>query len=181
MPGAMRGAFLQVALRSHHGLFQGMAAARARDRIRRLQLRPFSSSSAQIQELTALARQQHSSFPEWLRTELKTDHAGEFGAVEIYRGALWGARLRASLGFTGAATQRMMSFSEHHMKTEQEHLDVMRALVPEPARTRLLGLWTCAARSLGFFPAVLGARSLYWTVRCPMHVYLTLTYRRLSV
>merc|ERR1712216_578034 len=53
---------------------------------------------------------------------------------------------------------------EHHMKTEQEHLDVMRALVPEPARTRLLGLWTCAARSLGFLPAVLGARSLYWTV-----------------
>ena len=61
MPGATRGAFLQVALRSHHGLFQGMAAAHARDRIRRLQLRPFSSSSAQIQELTALARQQHAS------------------------------------------------------------------------------------------------------------------------
>ena len=42
----------------------------------------------EIQSLTTAAKRQSHLFPAWLQTELKTDHAGEYGAVEIYRGAL---------------------------------------------------------------------------------------------
>ena len=58
----------------------------------------------------------------------------------------------------------MKAFCEHHMQTEQAHLDVMLELVPPPNRTKLQPLWLLAARGLGFFPALLGARALYWTV-----------------
>ncbi len=33
-------------------------------------------------------------FPEWLKKELRTDHAGEYAAVVIYEGALVGLKLR---------------------------------------------------------------------------------------
>ena len=118
----------------------------------------------EIQSLTTAAKRQSHLFPAWLQTELKTDHAGEYGAVEIYRGALLGARLREGLGFTGEDTQRMISFCEHHMSTEQMHLNVMLQLVPEAARTKLQGVWWLSARVLGLVPALAGPRALYWTV-----------------
>jgi demethoxyubiquinone hydroxylase (CLK1/Coq7/Cat5 family) len=118
----------------------------------------------EIQALTTAAKRQSHLFPAWLQTELKTDHAGEYGAVEIYRGALLGARLREGLGFTGEDTQRMISFCEHHMSTEQMHLNVMLQLVPEAARTKLQGVWWLSARVLGLVPALAGPRALYWTV-----------------
>ena len=75
-----------------------------------------------------------------------------------------GAALRERGPSTTVETQRMKAFCEHHMQTEQAHLDVMLELVPPPNRTKLQPLWLLAARGLGFFPALLGARALYWTV-----------------
>eukprot|EP00802_Teleaulax_amphioxeia_P023537 Tamp_24131.p1 GENE.Tamp_24131~~Tamp_24131.p1 ORF type:complete len:267 (-),score=37.30 Tamp_24131:203-1003(-) len=117
-----------------------------------------------IKTLTAAAKRQSHLFPAWLQTELKTDHAGEYGAVEIYRGALLGARLRETFGWTGADTNRMISFCQHHMSAEQMHLEVMLQLVPPAARTKLQTIWWWSARGLGFFPALAGPRALYWTV-----------------
>jgi len=117
-----------------------------------------------IVAMTTAAKETVNNFPNWLQMELKTDHAGEFGAVEIYRGALLGARVRLYAGIGTDATKRMISFCEHHITTEQAHFQAMEALVPQHQRTKLLLLWRWAARGLGFFPALFGARSLYWTV-----------------
>lgn len=97
-----------------------------------------------ISALLASAKLTSPSFPAWLRTELRTDHAGEFGAVEIYRGALLGAELRERSVSAGEETQRMKAFCLHHMRTEQAHLDVMLELVPETNRTKLQGVWFLA-------------------------------------
>jgi ubiquinone biosynthesis monooxygenase Coq7 len=36
-------------------------------------------------------------FPTWLQEEMRSNHAGETGAVEIYNGALWALRVRSKL------------------------------------------------------------------------------------
>ena len=122
------------------------------------------SEIERIVAMTTAAKETANNFPSWLQMELKTDHAGEFGAVEIYRGALLGARVRLYAGIGTHATNRMISFCEHHITTEQAHFQAMEALVPQHQRTKLLFVWRWAARGLGFFPAFFGARSLYWTV-----------------
>jgi ubiquinone biosynthesis monooxygenase Coq7 len=122
------------------------------------------SEIERIVAMTTAAKETVNNFPSWLQVELKTDHAGEFGAVEIYRGALLGARVRLYAGIGTDATKRMITFCDHHITTEQAHFQAMEALVPQHQRTKLLLLWRWAARGLGFFPALFGARSLYWTV-----------------
>lgn len=72
--------------------------------------------------------------------------------------------LRERSLFKGEETQRMKAFCRHHMQTEQAHLDVMLELVPESNRTKLQPVWFVAARGLGFLPALLGPRALYWTI-----------------
>ena len=47
--------------------------------------------SSKVEALLATAKRSSHAFPPWLQAELRTNHAGEFGAVEIYRGALFGA------------------------------------------------------------------------------------------
>jgi len=174
----------QGALRALPSAVRGLAVVAA--------LQPKDSAKGRtIAALLASAKLTTHSFPAWLRTELRTDHAGEFGAVEIYRGALLGAELRERGVSAGEETQRMKAFCLHHMQTEQAHLDVMLELVPETNRTKLQGVWflagacrdlrasslsgvvacrkepdhsNVAARTLGFFPALLGPRALYWTI-----------------
>lgn len=47
--------------------------------------------SSHIEALLAAAKLSSHAIPSWLEAELRTNHAGEYGAVEIYRGALYGA------------------------------------------------------------------------------------------
>eukprot|EP00287_Rhodomonas_sp_CCMP768_P014626 CAMPEP_0196756760 /NCGR_PEP_ID=MMETSP1091-20130531/102113_1 /TAXON_ID=302021 /ORGANISM="Rhodomonas sp., Strain CCMP768" /LENGTH=199 /DNA_ID=CAMNT_0042105431 /DNA_START=115 /DNA_END=714 /DNA_ORIENTATION=+ len=113
--------------------------------------------------MTTSAARFVSVFPALIRLDLRTDHAGEFGAVQIYQGALAAARIRQALGLN-IEGGRMAEFAQHHMETEQQHLDVMLQLVPPSDRTRLLPLWRGMALALGFFPSLLGPRQLYWTI-----------------
>lgn len=119
-----------------------------------------------LEAMTSAAVALTGEFPAWLRTEMRTNHAGEFGAVEIYTGALYAAAARSRMNLETDGG-RMRLFAEHHMATEQAHLDIMLKLVPASNRTRLLPIWRAAALSLGFFPALAGPRCLYWTVRRP--------------
>jgi ubiquinone biosynthesis monooxygenase Coq7 len=116
-----------------------------------------------LETLSSAARKLASEFPAWLRTEMRTNHAGEYGAVLIYGGALRAAALRQEMGLE-TDNGRMREFAERHRAHEQAHLDIMMTLVPESNRSRLLPVWSVAAQSLGFFPALVGPRCLYWTV-----------------
>lgn len=88
-----------------------------------------------------------------LARELRTDHAGEAGAVMIYRGVLAVSRDPA-----------LRAFAEQHLATERQHLAWIEALVAPPARSRLLPLWHLAGWLTGALPALAGPRAVYATI-----------------
>ena len=93
------------------------------------------------------------AWPAALKRELRTDHAGEAGAVMIYRGVLAVAR---------DATLR--AFAQHHLETESRHLALIEAVVPPSGRSRLLPLWRVAGWLTGAIPACFGPRTVYATI-----------------
>lgn len=93
------------------------------------------------------------ALPAALRDELRTDHAGEAGAVMIYRGVLAVARCPVLRGF-----------ARHHLQTEQQHLAWIEAVVPPGQRSRLLPLWRLAGWVTGALPGVLGSSAVYATI-----------------
>jgi ubiquinone biosynthesis monooxygenase Coq7 len=95
-----------------------------------------------------------STWPAALRRELRTDHAGEAGAVMIYRGVLAVAR---------DATLR--EFARHHLDTEARHLALIEAVVPGAGRSRLLPLWRVAGWLTGALPACWRPSSIRTTPR----------------
>lgn len=94
-----------------------------------------------------------SPWPPALRRALRTDHAGETGAVMIYRGVLAFARDPA-----------VRHFAARHLATEQRHLGKIEAVVPVAERSRLLPLWRAAGWLTGALPALCSARAVYLTV-----------------
>ncbi len=84
---------------------------------------------------------------------LRTDHAGEVGAVCIYQGVLQFARDPA-----------LRAFAEHHLATEQKHLRLISAWLPSTQRSRLLPLWRLAGFLTGALPALFGHRAVYATI-----------------
>lgn len=88
-----------------------------------------------------------------LLAELRSDHAGEYGAVAIYQGILAVAR-----------TKELKQFAQHHLKTEADHLAFMEKMLAPQHRTRLLPVWKLAGWSLGALPALIGPRAVYVTI-----------------
>lgn len=84
---------------------------------------------------------------------LRSDHAGETGAVYIYLG------IRA---VTRDASLR--EFAREHQATEERHLAIMNRLVPPEQRSRLLLLWRAAGWITGALPALFGASAVYRTI-----------------
>lgn len=85
--------------------------------------------------------------------DIRSDHAGETGAVMIYRGILAASR--------DPAVRR---FSEQHLATEQHHLDLLDALLLPGQRSVLLPIWRVAGWLTGFLPALAGPRAVYATI-----------------
>lgn len=85
--------------------------------------------------------------------DLRSDHAGETGAVMIYRGILAGCR--------DVAVRR---FAQAHMATEQGHLDLLDRLLPPRQRSVLLPIWRVAGFLTGFLPTLAGPRAVYATI-----------------
>ena len=93
------------------------------------------------------------ALPEPILRELRSDHAGELGAVWIYRGVLALAR-----------DPELRAFAEAHGRAEQAHLDFFLDEVPQRWHSRLAPLWRLAGFLLGAVPALFGPRAVYRTV-----------------
>ena len=85
--------------------------------------------------------------------DLRTDHAGEVGAVYIYQGVLQFAR-----------DPMLRAFAEHHLVTEQKHLRLIAGWLPKSEYSRLLPLWRLAGFLTGALPALFGSKAVYATI-----------------
>ena len=94
------------------------------------------------------------ALPAWLTADLRTDHAGETGAVFIYRGMLATSRDAA-----------VRHFAQTHLETESAHLLLIEPLLTLRQRSLLLPLWRGAGWLTGALPALCGPRAAYATVQ----------------
>lgn len=94
------------------------------------------------------------TLPRTLLQELRTDHAGETGAVMIYRGILAVSRDPA-----------LRAFARAHLETETRHLALVEQVLPPGWRSRLLPLWRLSGWLTGALPACMGPRAVYATVQ----------------
>lgn len=92
--------------------------------------------------------------PLQLQRELRTDHAGETGAVMIYRGILAVSRDPA-----------LREFAQHHLETEERHRSLVEERVPSRLRSWLLPLWRFSGWLTGALPACFGPRAVYATIQ----------------
>ena len=93
------------------------------------------------------------TLPGWVLADLRTDHAGEVGAVCIYQGVLRFSRDPA-----------LRAFAEHHLATKQKHLGLIAAWLPVAQHSRLLPVWRMARFLTGALPALFGPKAVYATI-----------------
>lgn len=90
------------------------------------------------------------------RAELRASHAGETGAVWIYRGILFINLFRRD--------KQLALFAREHLATEKQHLEAFEALLPCYRGSVLLLLWILAGFITGALPALFGRKWVYYTV-----------------
>ncbi len=88
-----------------------------------------------------------------LQGDLRSDHAGETGAVWIYRGILALSR-----------DSEIRAFAKEHLQTEQQHLAFFDNWLPGHLHSRLLPLWRLAGWMLGAVSLLGGRRGVYLTI-----------------
>lgn len=91
--------------------------------------------------------------PKFLLPYFRTNHAGETGAVYIYKGILWFSKDRD-----------VIKFSEAHLKTESNHLKKIEAINPKTNISKLIFIWKILGFFTGFFPALLGKKFIFATI-----------------
>mmetsp|Transcript_23633 Transcript_23633/g.29593 ORF Transcript_23633/g.29593 Transcript_23633/m.29593 type:complete len:267 (+) Transcript_23633:197-997(+) len=89
--------------------------------------------------------------------DIRSDHAGETGAVWIYKGAL------AVLDLKGGS-QEARAFVCEHMKTESTHLEMMEKLLDHKQKSLLIPFWKLAGFTLGALPTIISEKALFCTV-----------------
>ncbi|MBU3562186.1 demethoxyubiquinone hydroxylase family protein [Polynucleobacter hallstattensis] len=95
-------------------------------------------------------------YPKYLEQELRSDHAGETGAVFIYKGVIAVARLLKD--------QELICFAKEHGATEAEHLRLIEVVFEEKYRSHLLVPWRIAGWLTGAIPALFGRKAVYATI-----------------
>lgn len=91
--------------------------------------------------------------PDFMWPALRSDHAGETGAVSIYLGILAVAR-----------DDRVTCFARQHLATERRHLALMETLVPSAKRSSLLPVWRVAGWLTGALPSLFGPAAVFRTI-----------------
>lgn len=102
---------------------------------------------------TPAATFQADQFPDWLIADLRSDHAGELGAVMIYNGILAVSRNHA-----------VRTFAQEHLVTEQQHLQLMESLLPANLRSKAQLPWRAAGWLIGALPALMGEQWVFATI-----------------
>jgi len=100
----------------------------------------------------------------WVLDDLRTDHAGEVGAICIYQGILKFARDPA-----------LRSFAEHHLATEQKHLYLIIGWLPSAQFSRILPMWRIAGFLTGALPSLFGPKAVYATIEA-VETFVNLHY-----
>lgn len=106
-----------------------------------------------MSDLSASPNYKSQELPPWLLAELRSDHAGETGAVWIYRGIL---------AFTSDAMLR--KFATHHLNTEAKHLALISNQIPRQEFSSFIPVWKLAGFLTGAIPAICGNSSVYATI-----------------
>ena len=88
-----------------------------------------------------------------MAADLRSDHAGETGAVQIYRGMLAVSR-----------DPTVRRFALAHIRTEMRHLRFFNGWLPGRYHSRLLPVWRAAGWMLGAGAALFGRRAAFHTV-----------------
>lgn len=88
-----------------------------------------------------------------LQADLRSDHAGETGAVWIYRGILALSR-----------DPEIRAFASEHLETEKVHLAFFDSWLPSELHSRILPLWRLAGWLLGAVSLLGGRRGVYLTI-----------------
>ncbi|MDA9632132.1 demethoxyubiquinone hydroxylase family protein [Alphaproteobacteria bacterium] len=94
------------------------------------------------------------SIPKEMVGWMRSNHAGETGAVWIYLGAkciFW--------------NKQIQNMSKEHYQTEKNHLIVMNHILSKKSKSKLLLLWRILGFFLGFFSALLGYRFFCVTIQ----------------
>jgi ubiquinone biosynthesis monooxygenase Coq7 len=91
--------------------------------------------------------------PPWLLAELRSDHAGELGAVMIYQGILFSSK-----------NPVVRDFAAEHLATEREHLALMEDLLAPKHRSRLQWPWRGAGWLIGAIPAAINSQWVFATI-----------------
>jgi demethoxyubiquinone hydroxylase (CLK1/Coq7/Cat5 family) len=93
------------------------------------------------------------AIPADLVADLRSDQAGETGAVWIYNGVLAVSR-----------NAGVRAFAQRHRETERLHLQRINEVLPPLRRSWLLVPWRVAGFATGALPALFGPRAVYATI-----------------
>ena len=96
---------------------------------------------------------QNFTLPRFMIPLFRTNHAGETGAVFIYKGILLVSR-----------DKDIVDFSKKHLLTESKHLQLIESILDKKDRSKLTFLWKLAGFLTGLVPALLGKRFVYATI-----------------
>jgi ubiquinone biosynthesis monooxygenase Coq7 len=97
--------------------------------------------------------------------ELRCSHAGETGAVWIYRGIL-----------AARPTGALLEFAKEHLQTEQQHLSMFDDLSVCYRRSLMLPLWRLAGFLTGFLPSFAGRNAVFATIEA-VETFVDLHYQ----
>ncbi|MBM3409559.1 MAG: DUF393 domain-containing protein [Betaproteobacteria bacterium] len=112
-----------------------------------LRLRPF------LQRTVRSVVSEPSVIPQVMIPAIRSDHAGETGAVWIYRAMLLWSR-----------DQQLRPLLKEHAEQEQQHLTAFNELLPWRFRSRLLPAWRLAGWLVGTVAAAGGRRWILATI-----------------
>ena len=85
--------------------------------------------------------------------DFRSDHAGEVGAVFIYKGIL-----------KSTNDPILCAFAKAHLQQEAKHLEFFEQWLPKNLQSVILPIWRVAGFALGYLPAKLGRNWVFITI-----------------
>jgi ubiquinone biosynthesis monooxygenase Coq7 len=116
-----------------------------------------------------LSHSNNERYASFIRAQLRASHAGETGAVWIYRGILLVNRLKPD--------PDIKTFAQHHLATEKNHLIQFENIIHQFRGSALLFMWMLAGFTMGVLSAVLGRNWVYFTIY-KVESFVDLHYRQ---